>query len=150
ITGYRVYRSTTESGTYTLIVSLSGTTYTDTGLTDGQAYWYKVSAVNAKGEGDRCYATSATSTVSSMTWLLALAVGIVIAIVLVVLIMRSSKKKGNFPGQKPPSYQYPPTSYPNRQMPPSPAQVQPIVYCNNCGAPLAGGAFCQKCGRQVK
>jgi titin len=51
ITGYKLYRAATETGTYTEIASPTGTTYTDTGLTNGQAYWYKVSAVNTAGEG---------------------------------------------------------------------------------------------------
>jgi titin len=51
ITGYRVYRSTTETGTYSLIASPSGTNYTDAGRINGQTYWYNVSAVNAAGEG---------------------------------------------------------------------------------------------------
>ncbi|MGD0818111.1 MAG: fibronectin type III domain-containing protein [Methanomassiliicoccales archaeon] len=51
VPGYKLYRAATETGTYTEIASPSGTTYTDTGLTNGQAYWYKVSAVNAAGEG---------------------------------------------------------------------------------------------------
>jgi len=60
ITNYNVYISTTETGTYSLIASPSGLTYTDTGLTNGQTYWYKVSAINAIGEGANCSAVSAT------------------------------------------------------------------------------------------
>ncbi|HEY3421139.1 MAG TPA: fibronectin type III domain-containing protein [Methanomassiliicoccales archaeon] len=51
ITGYKLYRSTTSDGIYTQIASPSGLTYTDTGLTNGQSYWYYVSAVNSAGEG---------------------------------------------------------------------------------------------------
>ena len=50
ITGYKVYRSTT-SGTETLLTTIGTvTSFTDTGLTNGNAYYYKVSAVNAAGE----------------------------------------------------------------------------------------------------
>jgi hypothetical protein len=52
VTGYKVYRSATQTGGYTLVSSPEGTTYIDlNGLTNGQTYWYEVSAVNAVGEG---------------------------------------------------------------------------------------------------
>ncbi len=53
ITGYNVYRSDTETGTYLLIDSPTGPAYTDSGVTNGQTYWYEVSAVNAIGAGAR-------------------------------------------------------------------------------------------------
>src|SRR5262249_5160722 len=65
ITSYRVYRSTT-SGTETLLTaggcaSLGAVlSCTDTGLTNGQAYFYKVSAVNAIGEGPQSNEATAT------------------------------------------------------------------------------------------
>ena len=60
ITGYKVYRSTTETGTFSLVASPSGTTYTDSSLSNGQTYWYEVSAVNAVGEGAMTSSISAT------------------------------------------------------------------------------------------
>jgi PKD repeat protein len=65
ITSYRVYRGT-ASGTETLLTGggCSGlgavTSCTDTGLTNGQAYFYKVSAVNSIGEGAQSNEASAT------------------------------------------------------------------------------------------
>ena len=65
ITSYRVYRGT-SSGTETLLTSggCSGlgavTSCTDTGLTSGQVYFYKVTAVNAIGEGAQSNEASAT------------------------------------------------------------------------------------------
>jgi hypothetical protein len=62
-----VYRST-ASGTETLLTSggCSGlgavTSCTDTGLTAGQTYFYKVTAVNAIGEGPQSAEASATPT----------------------------------------------------------------------------------------
>ena len=51
ITGYHIYRSTSENGTYSLIISQAGTSYQDTNLTNGQTYWYKIFPTNAAGEG---------------------------------------------------------------------------------------------------
>ncbi len=58
ITGYKVYRSVTQNSGYTLVASPNGITYTDTGLTNGQTYWYEVSVVNGLGEGPKTVAVS--------------------------------------------------------------------------------------------
>jgi fibronectin type 3 domain-containing protein len=60
ITGYKVYRSLTMGGSYGLIESPTVLTFTDTGRTNGQTYWYKVSAVNAIGESLPSAVRSAT------------------------------------------------------------------------------------------
>lgn len=53
ITGYRLYRST-SSGTETFLVAVAAQyTYQDTSATSGVRFYYKVSAVNACGEGPR-------------------------------------------------------------------------------------------------
>jgi PKD repeat protein len=60
ITGYNVYRSLT-SGTETLLVNLGVVlTYTNTGLTNGQIYYFQVTSVNIIGESTRSTETSAT------------------------------------------------------------------------------------------
>jgi len=65
ITAYKVYRSTT-SGTETLLATLGNVlTYTSTGLTNCQTYYYKVSAVNSIGEGAQSSEASATPVSSS-------------------------------------------------------------------------------------
>jgi hypothetical protein len=51
LTNYNIYRSTTAGGTFSLIASPEGFTFTDTSLVNGQSYWYEVSAVNTNGEG---------------------------------------------------------------------------------------------------
>jgi hypothetical protein len=53
ITTYKVYRSTSPSGPWTVVASLGGTTttYKDTSTTRGTTYWYEVSAANTAGEG---------------------------------------------------------------------------------------------------
>ena len=59
ITSYKIYRSTT-TGTETLLTSTASTSFNDTGLTNGTTYFYKVSAVNAVGEGSQSAEVSAT------------------------------------------------------------------------------------------
>jgi choice-of-anchor B domain-containing protein len=51
-TGYGVHRGTASGGPYTTIKSnVVGTSFTDTGLTNGTTYSYVVTATNAEGEG---------------------------------------------------------------------------------------------------
>jgi len=50
----------TSSGGETLLVSTTGTAYTNTGLANGTVYYYAVSAVNAGGEGNNSSEVSAT------------------------------------------------------------------------------------------
>ncbi len=47
---YNVKRSLASSGTYTTVGTSVSTEFTDTGLTNGTTYYYRVSAVNAAGE----------------------------------------------------------------------------------------------------
>ena len=59
---YNVYRSTTSGGPYTSIASdITGTTYTDTGLTNGTTYYYVVKAVNSSGT-ESAYSNEASAT----------------------------------------------------------------------------------------
>jgi hypothetical protein len=97
ITNYRIYRSTTENGTFALIASPSGLNYTDAGLTNGQTYWYKVSAVNGAGEGAQSPAVSvlvpqSVSPAGDITMLiLAAVIAIVVVLVAAVFVMRKRK-----------------------------------------------------------
>ena len=60
-TAYRVHRGTTSGGPYTTIRSnLIGTTFTDTGLTNGTLYYYIVTGTNGAGEGASSNQASAT------------------------------------------------------------------------------------------
>jgi PKD repeat protein len=70
ITAYRVYRGTTSGGEALLTTGgCSGLgsvlACTDTGLSNGQAYYYEVSALNAIGEGNKSTEASATPTGTS-------------------------------------------------------------------------------------
>lgn len=63
ITGYRVYRSTTSNGQGPTPYATLGvvTAYEDTTVTLGTVYYYKVTAVNAIGEGARSNEASASA-----------------------------------------------------------------------------------------
>ncbi|GEM_PF-2537622 len=72
-TGYTIRRATTTGGPYTTIkTNLVGTSYTDTGLTNGVTYYYVVSGTNAEGEGafsNEASATPAPPTLATTTTL---------------------------------------------------------------------------------
>jgi hypothetical protein len=64
--GYYVYRATTYYGTYSYVTSTSNTFYTDTGLSSGAMYYYKVSAYNDYGTSSQSYYDYATALVSQL------------------------------------------------------------------------------------
>lgn len=61
-TGYNVKRSTTNGGPYSNVntSAVTGTSFTNTGLTNGTTYYYVVTAVNASGESPVSLQVSAT------------------------------------------------------------------------------------------
>jgi fibronectin type 3 domain-containing protein len=59
-TSYHVKRSTTSGGPYTQISAPTATNFTDTGLTNGRAYFYVVSALNSAGESANSSQANAT------------------------------------------------------------------------------------------
>lgn len=63
-TSYVVQRSTVTGGPYTTLSgTVTGTTYTDTGLTNGTTYYYVVAASNANGTGANSAEVNATPAV---------------------------------------------------------------------------------------
>ena len=60
-TGYRIYRSTSSTGTFTQIGTSTSTSYTNTGLDNSTTYYYKVTAYNNSGTGEQSSAVSATT-----------------------------------------------------------------------------------------
>lgn len=66
IAGYKVYRSTTQTGTYTYIASSLTNSYQNGGLTAGTTYWYKVTAIDVAGnESVLASATAASGATSA-------------------------------------------------------------------------------------
>jgi len=63
ITGYRLYRSTSSAGPFTLHAGTAASTrnYNDNSLKSGTRYYYRVSAVNALGEGPRSNTVGVTA-----------------------------------------------------------------------------------------
>ncbi|MFO7891667.1 MAG: FG-GAP-like repeat-containing protein, partial [bacterium] len=61
VTGYNIYRSTSQQSGYTKIVSNRNRQYyRDTNLTNGQTYYYKITAVNNTTESDYSKTVQAT------------------------------------------------------------------------------------------
>ncbi|MDR2767240.1 MAG: fibronectin type III domain-containing protein, partial [Treponema sp.] len=52
-TSYKIYLSSTAAGTYTYLGQSTTTSFTHSGVSSGNTYYYEVSAVNAIGEGAR-------------------------------------------------------------------------------------------------
>lgn len=63
ILGYRIYRGNSSLDLQMYDVS-TDTTYTDTGVINGQTYYYRVSAINATGEGRMSNEANATPNVA--------------------------------------------------------------------------------------
>jgi len=63
ITGYRVYRSSSSTGPFSLRASTGASTrnYNDGGLRSGTRFYYQVAAVNAVGEGARSNTVGVTA-----------------------------------------------------------------------------------------
>ncbi len=60
-TSYKIYRGTSSSGTYTLLNTISSTSFADIGLKSGVTYYYKVAAANATSSSTLAGPVSATA-----------------------------------------------------------------------------------------
>ena len=61
ISGYNIYRGTSAGGeAATAVATVTGTSFTDTGLTNGTTYFYTVKAVNSAGTSSASNEASAT------------------------------------------------------------------------------------------
>jgi uncharacterized protein YjdB len=63
--GYRVYRSTSATGTYTHLDTVLSPSYTNTGVVPDTTYYYRISAYNSAGESAMSEFAEATTSVSS-------------------------------------------------------------------------------------
>jgi len=61
-TSYRVERATVSGGPYTLVTTVTVTTFLDTGRTNGTTYFYVIKAVNSAGASPATAQVSATPT----------------------------------------------------------------------------------------
>ena len=66
-TSYKVYRATSQNGTYSLLGTVTTTSYTNTGAKAGTTYYYKVKAVNSAGESAYSNTVSGRATVTTLT-----------------------------------------------------------------------------------
>ena len=66
-TSYKVYRATSQNGTYSLLGTVTTTSYTNTGAKAGTTYYYKVKAVNSAGESAYSNVVSGHATVTTLT-----------------------------------------------------------------------------------
>ena len=66
-TSYKVYRATSQNGTYSLLGTVTATSYTNTGAKAGTTYYYKVKAVNSAGESAYSNVVSGQTTVTTLT-----------------------------------------------------------------------------------
>lgn len=54
-TKYKIYRATSKTGTYKLIKTTTGTSYTDTTATAGKTYYYKIKAIHKNSSANSNY-----------------------------------------------------------------------------------------------
>ena len=66
-TSYKVYRAASQNGTYSLLGTVTTTSYTNTGAKAGATYYYKVKAINSAGESAYSNIVSGKATVTTLT-----------------------------------------------------------------------------------
>jgi len=69
-TGYYIYRSSSSAGIFTQVGNIKSNSYTDTGLTAGTIYYFKVEAYNSAGTSSQSsilYAATNSSALFSIT-----------------------------------------------------------------------------------
>lgn len=69
-TGYTLLQGTSPGGPYPVSIPVSGTSYLDTGLSNGTTYYYVVYATGALGQSPNSNEASATTLLPKRTWAL--------------------------------------------------------------------------------
>ena len=64
VESYRIYKSTSETGTYTALTDCTSTEYTDTAVTNESTYWYKIASISGGVAGPLSSAVSAAPSAS--------------------------------------------------------------------------------------
>jgi len=107
ITGYNVYRSE-SGGAWVFVTTVTDKVYEDTNLTVGKAYAYRVSAVNARGEGEFALFpeetfedTGGASEVTdlNMLWMIIAIIAILVAVIVVAVLKTRGKGEGERKGE---------------------------------------------------
>jgi hypothetical protein len=96
VSGYNLYRATSDDGPFELISTTTDLGYNDTNLSEGKTYWYKVAAVNTEGEGalsSEAPATTDSGPLGDSTMLVVLAVIALVIVIGVALLLFIRRKK---------------------------------------------------------
>jgi len=102
IIGYMVYRSTAFVSSYSPLGLTPETTFTDTAPAIGQIYFYKISALNANGEGEQSSSISASvqQPPSSNNNPLIIVAGVIILILVLTAIRPILRRPKNWRGSE--------------------------------------------------
>nr|MDO8112337.1 PQQ-binding-like beta-propeller repeat protein [Candidatus Sigynarchaeota archaeon] len=89
ITNYAIYRGTVPGGETLYITVANTTSYTDTNVTNGQTYYYKISAINEIGNGPIMGSINATPALSISTITLWILLTVLLSVVSLVVVVKS-------------------------------------------------------------
>lgn len=99
ITGYKIYRGTSPSSETLLVTVGNVLNYTDSGLTNGQTYYYEIVAMNGAGNGSKSQEVSTVpinSSNPSITIVMFLIILIVSAIAIFAIVYTRHKKNAKY------------------------------------------------------
>jgi len=91
ITSYKIYRGTSPAVMALIATTSAVLNYTDTNVTNGQAYYYKVSAVNSIGEGSFSAQVSATPSAAIPGYQVGIIIAVLTALVIAISVLNKRK-----------------------------------------------------------